>query len=452
MVLAPVLVAVAAPKMGFLHIRTNLSRSSDRDSSFPEMDVSPDGNWVAVVWVEEYIEGDKDKGSVYLRAASEMGGGWGDRLSVFTAYSSAKAYDAAVAVAGSTAHVIYVMRDSSHFRVRYTTCALNTGNCTFRSEVTSTDAYEITWVDVALDGNARPHAVWAQYDFGGTNGRIWYKAYNGTTWVEEKEVSAGVGNNAPAIAWASDYAHVVWQVGPDTNAIKYRRRHTAVTGGWDSTTLTPFPGGILFPTGTPDVAAWGDRVFVVWDWCYDTQLIPWNDPNPCDTYNVVYRRSNDKGATGFELERSVGDTTFVQPYYSLDFQSTEAYLRTLQPSVDVNDDGWPTVVWHADRSSGHDGSDYAVYYNCAISSTATNVLSWTVAGTGAVLNQYQPSMVSAPAVGVVGSGQDSLLHVAYMSQQYEGEAWDVFYDTNADASGYSYVYLPLIMRSFGIEP
>jgi hypothetical protein len=113
----------------------------------------------------------------------------------------------------------------------------------------------------------------------------------------------------------------------------------------------------------------------------------------------------------------------------------------LRPSIALNQQGWPAVAWHADRSSEDDVTDYAVYYSYAITGSDSGVdLDW-VAPTD--LDQGRPSMLGSAAVGVgKSSGERQLLHFAYM-QQVSPDAWDVYYDSNEELE---YVYLPLMAR------
>ena len=71
-------VVTAAP-VSFLHIRSNLSQTATLVSAYPDLAVSPDRDWVVVVWTEGYDDRAGFQGHVYLRAASETGGGWGTR-------------------------------------------------------------------------------------------------------------------------------------------------------------------------------------------------------------------------------------------------------------------------------------------------------------------------------------------------------------------------------------
>lgn len=458
-VLAVVLgaMALAAPS-DFLHIRTNISQTSTLDSAGPDLAVSPDGKRVAVVWTEEYRSGIGYRGHVYLRAASETGGGWGSTIPVFVGSDAACACDAAVAITGTTAHVAYVVFTGTCFYptqmlVRYRTCSLTTGQCDSPADgygvaAVDTGQNRITWVDLALDAAGNPHVVWPRYDKDGSHGRIYYRrAFTDTHWSTGELIGPDKDSDMPAIAWADGYVHVVWQVQQgNSSSIMYRRGSES---GWDSPLdMWTMQSGLL--QSNPDVAARAGRVFVVWDWCVERD----SSTAPCKRYWLVYRRSNDKGSelswglsskTTYEVgtDRLWSTPGLVQYDSTSDKIIGGDYLVDLQPSIALNRDGWPAVVWQADH--GNEGGDmnYAIYYSVAITGTADTV-DWITTTT--VLSQSQPVVAGSPAVGIgqPAPGGEQHLHVAYM-RQLSANNWDVYYDSN-EADRYKYVYLPVIMR------
>ena len=442
-------VAVAAP-LGFLHVRFDLSQTASLISAYPDLAVSANGNRVAAVWTEGY-SANTFKGHVYLRTASETGGGWGSRIRVFTGTADMCAYRAAVAITETTAHVAYVVfndtcNDPKWVYLRYGTCSLASGQCgnwqdvyTERSDQTG---YLITHVDIALGEGGAPHVVWGQYKKDETVGNIMYSTRSGAGWSSGQYVNLAEGriSRKPAIAWADDYVHVAWEAeGGDGYAIMYRRREDE-SGKWDNNVVPVVPPRLGPPLGNPDVAAGAGHIFVVWDWCVEES----NDR--CLRYNVVYARSNLSGTWAFSDWREVGtgNSTGWEDYYSTDvvdaLPDKAQYLLDLNPSVVLNRTGWPTVVWHADRSEGM-YTDYAIYYSYAITGTATDAV-WV---TRTVLSEGQPTMLGRAVVGVgeLRPGEQHL-HVAYMGKLSTG-AWDVYYDSN-ERDQYKYIYLPLVMR------
>jgi hypothetical protein len=452
-------VAAASP-LGFVHVRSNLSRTPTLVSAYPDLAVSPDSDRVAVVWTEDYYQsGAGSYKHVYLRVASETGGGWGDKVSVFSGSSRFSAYHAAVAVTGPaayTAHVAYVVfeLDQSNLvrtELRHKKCSLSLSQVECDASegvVASVDASsgKIFWVDLALDTSGNPHVVWAQYD-ADWNGDILYRAYDGGGWGSTETVRALTGNNhTPSIAWAGGYAHVVWDE-QTQHQILYRRR----TGsGWEPGSVALCSPQPALPPGNPDVAAGGGRVFVVWDWCSDPN---WQSHGYCRQYNVVYLRSNDRGAR-WGAVREVGTDRGYAAGGLADYDSAgwyvsssdirEEYLQYLRPAITLNDDGWPALVWHADRSGAGDGGDYAIYYTYATTGDGSGV-NWAIAPT--VLNRVRPNMLGSAVVGVgePEPGGEQYLHVAYMQRQNTGY-WDVYYDTD-EWELYELAYLPVALTS-----
>jgi hypothetical protein len=420
-------VAMARP-LGFVHVQSNLSQSSTLASGRPDLAVSPDGEHVAVVWTEEYLQGrGYHKGHVFLRAASETGG-WGDKVTVFSASDSACARHAAVAVTGTVAHVAYVVFDDcdapEYIRVRYRTCELPTGKCEPSQEVAFVKASQnkITRVDIAVDNDKHPHVVWAQFDEGGYDGVIRYSTSDGHTWIGAEYVRSNFDSKMPAVAWADGYVHVVWEEAQSTgHQIWYRRR--------DSSDWEPFFEDLCTQQDTylpsnPDVAAGNGRVFVVWDWC---QAL--DDDSYCAQYDLVYRRSNASGAPdswgSYANEiREVG-TDYL--YYGV------------EPLTHNNSTGNPAAQ-DADRDGGS-GTDYTIFVTYATTGTK-DAVSWitpTVVGWGGTAQSAATVGVGEPAV----DGEQHL-HVAYMKHPATS-AWEVYYDSD-EYDDYLRIYLPVVER------
>ncbi len=410
MALAAVLVAVATAAD---HERHNLSVTDTFISASPGL--AAGGDRVAVVWTEEYIENlGKGYGHVYLRSGSGDGRSWGSKVTVFSGGASAYAINASVAVAGTTAHVVYVVVvDGSFYYVYHEECDLSEGTCEDVPTVLSTSpSNEISWVDVAVDEDGDPHVVWEQRS-ATKKGEIRYRAFGGSSWGGIEGVHTGADDRTPAIACANGYVHVVWNYVGGYGRIQYRRRHA---GGWGGVRNVYQALSDEQPY-KPDVAAWGSRVFVVWDWCND--YLPVSPP--CDRFSLSYQRSNDNGDTWLS-SRDVGTdrTSFPEMYESTDNEdwAPSEYLANLRPSIGLGDEGWPAVVWHVGGSG--EGDYYRIYYAYALAGT-TNSVNWVVSHT--VLNQDTSSDAGAAAAGMEGQQ----LHTAYMQQEV-GEEWNVYYE------------------------
>jgi hypothetical protein len=443
--LAGVLVGVLQAAPSFLHIRQNLS-NTDYTSAYPDLAVSSDHNYVAVVWVDGYSGISGSRGHVYLRVASESGI-IGNPIKVYNGDADACAYDrAAVAIKGTTAHIAYVVWadciSKQDTRLYYTTCSLTNGTCSLNQFVLSSQTDKISWVDIAVDDSGNPHLVFAKYQeiAGLLYGKVIYKRHTGSGWAGEETVHAGttVNNHTPTIAWGDGCVHIAWEEEKGGD-IRYRRR---CAGEWDPG-LASEPEWISrsspdYPPHRPHIAAApGGKVFIVWD----RLAQPETAYNPA-TYYLLYKRSNDGGATFPSDSREVGTDnigTVFEPYteeHVAGEAGDVAYLKYLRPSVAVNEDGWPAVVWHTGDVTG-------TYYTYAISGTDTSV-DWVT--TKMLLFAGE---AGAPVVGFGDfiTGTIPLLHVAYMDAT--GSSWEVYYDSNeADVIDIPTVYLPLVMRGY----
>ena len=445
--LAAVLVTVATARpLDFLHIRTNLSHTATRFSAGPDLATSPDGSRVAVVWTEGYTA-TVSRGHVYLRVASEAGAGWSDKTSVFHSDRFAQAYDAAVAVTGTTAHVAYVVSRFgydgalSQMDVLYKRCDLSPSQalCDASPEelVASVDASRetITWVDLTLDANENPHVVWVQYD-ASRQGDIHYCARDVISgWGSIEAVASAGDNNRPAIAWADGYAHVVWEEDAAHRILYWQRAESGQTIS-KALCLTQ----TLSPPSSPDVAAGLGRVFVVWERCADL------DGSVCHTYNLAYRRSNDGGSDWGEKIREIGtdQETFSREYGSVSVSlEVPDFLKYLKPSIALNGDGWPAVVWHAESPNDPSGTEYVIYHSYASSGDPEDGLKWKVNTPSTLFTGTLGSAV----IGVGRGDSSPVLHVAFM-QQMSAEGWDIFYGSNEE-DRYLHVYLPLVAKGYG---
>ncbi len=435
--LAGVLAGVLQAAPSFLHLRRNLS-NTDLTSAYPDLAVSPGGDYVAVAWVEGHDQYSGSKGHVYLRIGSE--GDWGDPIEVYHGSADACAYDrAAVAITGTTAHIAYVVWDDCNTRdkteIYYTTCPLTGGSCS-SEKVLSTTTKKIFWVDIAVDESGNPHLVYAQYEGNPLTGKIFYKGHDGASWGGEEQVYGNGNNHTPAIAWSDGCAHVAWEEETGSD-IFYRRR---CAGGW-----YPASSPIMIHNSTSDLpphrphvaAAPGGRVFIVWDRLCQPAMFS----SPA-TYYLLYKRSNDGGSTFLvdSLEVGTDNKGTVFDEYEIDHVAGAAgdvaYLKYLRPSVAVNEDGWPAVVWHTGGVTG-------TYYTYAVTGTGTSV-GWVVTQTLLFAGQ-----AGAPVVEFGGwiTNTIPLLHIAYMDTT--GGTWDVYYDSNeAAVLEPPKVYLPLVLRGY----
>ncbi len=450
--------ALAAPRVGFLHLATNLSASPNRYSYYADIAASPDGDRVVVVWPEAYQDyGGVTKDSVYLRWASERtGSGWSASVTVHAGSSDECARWAAVAVTGTnpyTAVVAYITQspcdNPTSQAIRYRLCTLG-GSCgTVQTvvSVTQTDDPGYGSVDVALDGDGQPHFVFAYYrrETSGDVGTVYYRGPN----VAGPEQVSLYGQNArtPAIAWNGGAVHVVWATEPGSRNydyfIFYRRR----TATWDEQ-YGLVKQSLGYAPHNPAIAVFSSTVLVAWD-----MNNAWTDPDcqsdqtKCDKYTLAYIRSTNNG-TSWPLESGSplwyelggGPLGTDMPYTSTG--AVMEYMRFLRPSIGFRADGKPVVVWHVNDGTT-EYPDYNIYYTEAMTvpENAGEAIGWAEIrrfGQNALLHSASP--VVAPFLA------GDTLHAVYLQQGTGGDDWETYYDGN-EYNRYSRVYLPIVMRN-----
>ncbi|MCP4540519.1 MAG: hypothetical protein GY832_25565 [Chloroflexi bacterium] len=430
------MVVLAMPRRFIPRGVTNLSADPDLWSAPAGIGVSPDGDRVAVVWMEEVEDLSGRSGSVLLRWGSEStGDGWSPRVPVFSGTEQMCAeWPVAVAVTGTTAHVAYVVRtpcwnlqETMTTILSYTTCHLTVGgSCDVAQTITSTFAElgappPLYGVDIALDNEGNPHFVYV-HQWWGYDSAVYYQE-GGT----DERVPDSYHSGNPAIAWSDGYAHVVWEeVDGAGFEIMYNRR--SITGTWSHPSDAPTYGrGDISPwyPRNPDIAAYGDHVVVMWGWQWTNQG---------DQYVLAYTRyltgTNERWMYAYEVgTQGAVETLMLEdwlrdpPYYT--YTSTidvyeSPYLHRLQPSVVLDRNGLPTVLWHADNGT------YDIMYSQAQSMTGSatgeSIFSWSEPAAfhiGTVGDSGSPAVAQAIVISPV-------LHVAYLHTSIVD--WETYYE------------------------
>jgi hypothetical protein len=446
----------AAPSGWFFRIKRNLSATSDRWSAYPDLGVDADGDPIVAVWIEARgATLNVFKGHVFLKAASASSPAWADTAVVFDASDYACAYNrASVAVTGTVAHVAYVVHKPCD-RVDYTELHYNrcyqAGSrwaCQPSEVITSTDVDDsyVTSVDVAVDEDGDARLVWAHYEGLGTNkyGKIYYQAQEGGMWQSPEIPYSSGSNGNPAIAWASGYDHIVWEH-QDTplgavQEILYRRRGTSTWSPnkqlFHHKTSLNDPFNASYPPGNPDVAARENHVYAVWDVDYSNFLLPYRE-----AYVVFYLHSTDWGESFDWTLRQVhpkerpGQDADMTPYDPID----NPLLERAQPSIALNENNLPGVVWHGTTSEA--GYRPSVYYSYIVSDTNK----WLTPTVLIVDDKNRGVGAASVAMGEEENGIPCL-HIVYM-KDWSANHWDVYYDSGgAEKPEYPTIHLPLVLR------
>lgn len=456
-----VVLALAAPQRSIPHRETNLSQATTLSSDLTSIAISPDGDRVAVVWVEETSIG-STIGSVWLRWASESSvSGWSPRVPVFAGTEQAGArWSAQVAVTGTVAHVVYTVwgfsaGDPAWTVISYTTCLLTDGGGCGAAQTIVSIPYSAPPVDqilygadIALDNGGNPHFVYGRV-LKGTDSEtstVYYR--EGVLGVDE-QLPDNIDGRDPAIAWSDGYAHVVWEEGKAGGAafeIMYNRRD--ITGTWQSQSehLASGMGTAIKHPRNPDVAAYEDHVVVMWDWQWTVEA---------DQYALAYTRyltDTDQWIYAYEVgtqgmaEKLIGEDALRDTLYYTHTSTAEigeewVGRRYLQPSVALDQEGLPTVVWHANNGT------YDIMYSRAqsVTQTGNKIFSWSEP---AVLHLFRsgesagPSVAQAPVVS-------STLHVAYSHDKGGGDRETYYVGREAGYTPIDLVdvFLPVVLRN-----
>ncbi len=467
-----VVLALAAPRRSIPSGASNLSQADALDSYVADVAVSPDGDRVAVVWVEDNeIAGAGD--SVWLRWASEStGNGWSPRVPVFTGTAQTRdVRSAPVVVTGTRAYVVYVVEDSDLTRsdIFYVICHLiEDDSCDAAQTITSTfnlaPGKYFSGVDIALDDDENPYFAYRRVLHGTeeTISTVYY--YEGASQLEERVPGSGTEgapsldwsttSGVPAIAWSDGFAHVVWEE-QKTDGIEFEIRHNRrniISGTWE------YPSMILARLGTrtqhprnPDVAAYKDHVVVTWDWQWTeeqagkskyalayTHYLTGTNERWLDPYEV-----GTQGAADRLIDDEILRETLSYTYTSTADEFATPSRLYLQPSISLDREGLPTVVWHANNGT------YGIMYSRAQSVTESAgdvifswsepaVLFWPSTG-----ESVSPAAAQAPVVSPT-------LHVAYLHKT--DDDWETYYESRE--AGYipgehdNLAFLPIISRNW----
>jgi hypothetical protein len=433
---------------GYFGHKTNMSRTSDRRSAYP--DIAANGTYVAVVWSEGYASGSpayiKHYGPVYLRYTTDISKSFWSKIAVHnsnTASNNSRDPRIALVPGSPVAHIVWANHDESHGgihvqfnRLLYKTCNLNNGSCAATPQVvasTTSDSVIFSSPDVAVDGSGRAHVVWARSE-SGTNS-VYYRRLDGSSSAELVAPNA----SQPVIAVSNGYVHVAWLSG---DQISYNRKRVG-----DDSWGTP----ITFSrhrSGNPAIDAINDIVYLVWDY---------RQEGSADNYALVYAFSTSNGSdldsTTPSFNLPSGDATLEYRASPSDGNSSPGggYSTGLQPDVTLAISGPNTlahVVWHQYRKITS-GEDPTVEYFDIWYSFGNHSIGWTDPEINLTGDSHQHQRWTLEPVIAIGS--DSHVHVAYMQTSQDAgtdETWlsDVYYDGYIEATN-KFMYLPTIFKN-----
>lgn len=462
--LAASIIAPVAAKL--LHIRYNLSTTASVTSGFPAIVINPFdasnpsyGEYVAVAWTDGVDSTSGHQGPVQIKFTTESSGLW-FKHTVLPGSSSSKSKDVALAADPQTAnrvHLLWNHDDSATLPdfedIFYASCTLNVGggtaSCTSPPQaVEANTGFILQSPDLAIENNSQVHAVWVKQTNSPSSGdtEIRYAHKADASWGSFQTLDSGGKRVQPAIAHSTvggtEYLHLVW-VDQTNNLLRYWRRvKTAGTWGVWEAVQTLFNPGLYTNPGSPDVAAVGADVYVMWD-------VTKSGGSQSEFY-LLYNHSPDSGANWdgnkclpSQANPATGCPTAELRTSGFQGDTTEEYDDRLRPKIFMEITGTltiPHLVWHESfdpDGSGEAGARWDVLSAYLMSGnwiTNTNPISKPE---GSALFTVAPMMVV---------GQNGEKQFVYMEPRSTGTNpfWDVIY-WGDDIPPFS-IKLPLILK------
>ena len=452
----PVLLAVGMMAMVVLPILAttgldntpiNLSKRAGAGlkSADPDLEASPDGEWVAVVWSLGYNNRSDtaELGHIVLKSANVITG-WEMQVRPYTATSTVWGQQPRmvlppVAGSGYQAAVTWVEcqnQDEQCDTIKMAICDLSTypDTCQPAQTVHSAPGSSLSNPDIAYDDSGDLHIIWKQ---GTGDAGLWYQRAGGNP----SRVPATTANSYnPSLIWSSgngaDRLHLVWYEyhdTPESRRIKYSADTNLANDAWDAGSPAQwkarlsyrFTGDIGEPYIKPTIAATSTHVYIAWDM--------YKMVNYQDQFHLAYEHSSNNGTTwvdnGGDGEPIPGpfyneNTTYRSPLSSIDEEST------LRPSIAISGT-LPAIAWHFSGYASGENAVYLIGYRYSISNPG---ISWTDPLTMTQDINYDPADgvdeddSANPDVALWPGGK---VHIGYMGlwggNPYDDNSdWDIY--------------------------
>ena len=364
---------VVAPA-GWPPSHQNLSKSADRDSGSAVIDA--DGGNVVVVWAEGSSARGLNDGVIKMSWSRVEDSTWLTRVVPLEGDVGYVHYHPAVALDGTTAHVVWVREDTAgtgkgSTQIRYAQCSLSAGACGDSVRISPDDgAYARLAPDIAVDPFGVPHIVWVRQQ-GALTGTVWYNNRVGGEWNTPEQVSGGSAaceytQDNPAIAVDDKHVYVTWDENVrhcagarGTAGIYFRLRGSTSSAAGSGTSWWPQsePWGkqlsqaaatsLAAPDqvdGFPVIGAGEGWVYVLWERLAYSETLPFY--GTVYTYSLAYR-----GFTGTVAQQdwwpggASADRWAVLPFTDTSATDTAEYYAGLRPMLDMVG-RTPHVAWH----------------------------------------------------------------------------------------------------------
>jgi hypothetical protein len=449
--------------------------------AYPEIETGDNGLVVAV-WTEGPDDIEKHNGPLKLAWTSDARTSW-----TTVTLDSEKTYDAAVAVSGSTVHVIWSRPKNF---VRYTTCTYTPSPVGFDcnpSDFVAATGDEALQVDIVVDGGGKPHAAWVEtFDEGN---KIYYSRKTGTVWSVKTVVTNSSDSEGPALAYANGFIHMAWtewlELVHTDSQVRYCRRGASDDAWSQCRALASWETEDFRARNLSTTADEAGHVYVVWD------MLSIEDKNPVTgqwskrNFAIGYRHNDNDGALddwkdvrtyprGNEWASSLSDVTIFE---SGEGQSLKEYVHYVRPHVSLAMSGTnnyvPVLSWHSQVSTGGEeemapaavlqSPPYQVFWTYAtepgsylLSSGndgymywASDVYTLSLDFCGEVQLFRDSATARLAAVGdlkeiLAGESPGNHLHAVY-HEETNGEFWGTLYNNTQERSCFG-ANLPVLMR------
>jgi len=448
--------------------------------AYPDIDTGSDG-LVAAVWTEGPDTVEKHNGRLRLAWANNNSSLWS--VVAVDRPTDGKVFDSAVAVSGSTVHVLWSQPKNV---VRYARCTPPNYACT-TPELVAVTGEEALQVDIAADGAGTPHAVWVEAVMeNSVKKRKVFYARKGGAWLPKQQVRDSVDSEGPAIAYANNLIHLVWtewkNIQHSDSQINYCRRSVS-DGDWPLCVapLSSWFTGDYLARNASIAADQTGNVYAVWD------IVSDDDSGNQRQYAIAYKHATGNGdnwqdthsypdgnqygnaSSGAQIFKSGGPDPQISGEWI-------EYLQFVRPHVSLAVSGTATVpvmAWHAqfDPGSGEEGlaqvaqqTPHKVYWTYATRSGsydagfgdggfmywATDYYTLSLDLCGDVNLDRDSATGQMALVGdlneiLAGQSPGNHLHGVY-HEETGGEYWAVFYNNSVPGSCNN-IILPIMFQN-----
>lgn len=406
----------------------------------PRLATSADSQWLAVSWIQSTQNSAgycKDgQGRAVLRWATEGStqAGWSAPLTVFDGSAASDCVvHTDIAMHGTTVHVVATAWSPCYnltsAAIYYRTCDLTTGSCSPTETVASTTSGRMLDARIALDDQGTPYVIYNQGQDDASGGEVYFARKSGSSWTTVTELSQSntyCQSNAyrPGIAWtqATEGSRLlfVWE-NRTTRDLCYRVCPASGTCTTTPVNFRPWTSQYETTAPLPVVVAKGDRVVLVWQVCVDVNL-----NTPCQSFDLLYARSND-GGTGFLSEvREVGTDASTmgihRAYPGTDQEQEATYAAHLRPAATMDTAGQLHVTWQISTT----GVNTRIATTHVISAT-NQYFTWVTRdnewqGQGDDVRLLPVIRMASPAVDPEG------MHQVFMQQAAGATTYRIYYD------------------------